>query len=303
MKCLPVLVLLTAFAVGVAAVGADRDHQPPPYITTPYPITLFSANDGECRFVHTVSGLQQKPVKDSITVIQLGPDHPPISKTVTGPVPVTIHGSPHVAISANGRYGFVSNHGWRKSERTEAESTSIPPEQLVNVLTAVDLTTEELRVVDQVEFPAAPWMVDLHPDGKRIIVCVGACFKIYTLENDHLLLKGECETPSEVFSFDVSPRGDRIIAVTMDSTREITNLQLHLFKLEGDRIAYLQRIEAAEGIGPIERLFSPRVSPDGKKALVLHDLGNGGKGTLDDVLIVDLDRDVASVTEPHSAGG
>jgi len=165
------------------------------------------------------------------------------------------------------------------------------------VLTVIDLTTEELKVVDQVKLPAAPWMVDLHPDGKRVVVSVGAGFRIYALENDHLVLKGECETPSVVFSFDVSPRGDRIIAVTMDSAGKITNLQLHLFKLEGNKIAHLQRIEAAEGIGPIERLFSPRVSPDGKKALVLHDLGNGGKGTLDDVLIVDLDRDVAAVTE------
>jgi hypothetical protein len=91
----------------------------------------------------------------------------------------------------------------------------------------------------------------------------------------------------------------------MNSVGGITDLQLHLFKLKGNAITHLQRVEAAEGLGPLEQLFSPRISPDGKKAIVLHDLGEGGKGTLDDVLIVDLDRDVAAVTEriPQVADG
>jgi pimeloyl-ACP methyl ester carboxylesterase len=297
MICQLTLVCLTA--VPFCALGADHG---PPYITTPYPVTLLSANDGECRFLHTSSGLQQKPVSDSITVIRLGPDQPPVSKTVTGTVPVTIHGSPHVAISANGRYGFVANHGWRDPALPGGK---IPPEHLVNVLSVIDLTTDDLQVVDQVKLPAAPWMVDLYPDGKQVVVSVGAALRIYALEDNQLKVKGECAAPSEVFSFDVSPRGDRIIAVTMDAAEKITNLQLHLFSLKGNTITHLQRIEPTAEIGPIDRLFSPRISPDGRTAIVLHDLGVGAKGTLDDVLIVDLDRDVAAVTEriPQVADG
>jgi pimeloyl-ACP methyl ester carboxylesterase len=77
----------------------------------------------------------------------------------------------------------------------------------------------------------------------------------------------------------------------------MTNLQLHLFSLKGDTITHLQRIEATATTGPIQRLFSPRFLPDGKRAIVLHDMGEGGKGTLDDVLIVDLSGDTAAVTE------
>jgi DNA-binding beta-propeller fold protein YncE len=47
----------------------------------------------------------------------------------------------------------------------------------------------------------------------------------------------------------------------------------------------------------MDRLFSPRISPDGKRAIVLQDWGTASKGTLDDVLIVDLDRKTPAVTE------
>jgi DNA-binding beta-propeller fold protein YncE len=288
------LVLLT---LEFGAYADDGGFGVRPYITTRYPTILLSANDGECRFLHTNSGLRQTPVKDSITVIRLGPDHPPESKTVFGTVPVTIHGSPHVAISADGRHGFVSNHDWRDVPLPGYVPGAIPPEHLVNALTAIDLTTEDLEVIDQVVLPAAPWMVDLHPDGKQVIVSVGAGFRIYAVEDGRLVLKEACEAPATVFSFDVSPRGDRIIAVTMDSVGGISDVQLHLFQLKANTISHLQRIEALDGLGPLEHMFSPRISPDGKKAIVLHDLGRGAKGTLDDVLIVDLDRDVAAVTE------
>ena len=63
-----------------------------PYITTKTPITLLSANDGETDVMwrQTPEGLIDYEVKteDSFTVIRLGPDHPPICKTVYGTVPM-----------------------------------------------------------------------------------------------------------------------------------------------------------------------------------------------------------------------
>ena len=57
-----------------------------PYLTTQSPITLFSTNDGEFNQVHLVNDESatewELKTKDSFTVIQLGPDHPPIIKTV-----------------------------------------------------------------------------------------------------------------------------------------------------------------------------------------------------------------------------
>jgi hypothetical protein len=82
------------------------------------------------------------------------------------------------------------------------------------------------------------------------------------------------------------------------STHEsISNAQVHLFGLQGDAITYLHCVEAAEGMGVIEQGFSPRISPDGRSALVLHDFGVGGKGTLDDVLLVDLTLAKPEVTQ------
>ncbi|MBB74199.1 MAG: hypothetical protein CMJ75_06775 [Planctomycetaceae bacterium] len=78
-----------------------------PYITTRTPLTLPSANDGDVDFLwrKTREGRRDREVKtqDSITVIHLGPDHPPITKTVYGTVPSTILGTPTMAMSADGR--------------------------------------------------------------------------------------------------------------------------------------------------------------------------------------------------------
>ena len=76
-----------------------------PYITTQTAITLFSTQDGE-----TESGLSFSNVKpydyklraeDSFTVVHLGPDHPPIVKTVYGTIPATILGTPTMAMSSD----------------------------------------------------------------------------------------------------------------------------------------------------------------------------------------------------------
>jgi dipeptidyl aminopeptidase/acylaminoacyl peptidase len=91
--------------------------------------------------------------------------------------------------------------------------------------------------------------------------------------------------------------------VTITARETLSDAQLHLFKLEGDTITHLHRIEAQQGLGPIEQGFSPRISPDGTIAIVLHDFGDGGQGSLDDVLIVDLTLDTPAVTERlHQVG-
>ncbi len=159
------------------------------------------------------------------------------------------------------------------------------------------MAADDLRVVDHVSLPGGAWMLDLHPDGQKVIVGVDAGFHIYAVQADRLVQVAAATAPSTVFSFEVSPRGDRILAVTVRAEETIADAQLHLFRLVGERITHLHRIEATSGTGPIERGFSPRISPDGNTALVLHDFGIGGKGTLDDVLIVDLSLERPVVTQ------
>ena len=77
-----VLTLLVIKIILICNIFAD-DH---PYITTKTPITLLSANDGETApfELTTPEGLADWVLKrkDSFTVIQLGPDHPPHIKTI-----------------------------------------------------------------------------------------------------------------------------------------------------------------------------------------------------------------------------
>jgi 6-phosphogluconolactonase (cycloisomerase 2 family) len=291
-----ILVILAAGEMGFAQ-DQQASRSQLAYLTTARPLTILSANDGEVHYLHTATGMEQQYVEDSFTVIHLGPDHPPVTKTVFGTVPVTIHGSPHLAITADGRYGFIANHGWRDERIVSGNDKPIPPEHLKNVLTVIDLAADEPDVVDQQPLPAEAWMLDAHPDGRKVIVAVGAGFHIYALQDRKLELVAAATAPATVFSFDVSPRGDRIIAVTADTHESISNAQVHLFGLQGDAITYLHRVEAAEGMGVIEQGFSPRISPDGRSALVLHDFGVGGKGTLDDVLLVDLTLAKPEVTQ------
>ena len=117
------------FLVLAAVSTATSLAEEPPYITTKTPITLLSANDGETDVMwrQTPEGLIDYEVKteDSFTVIRLGPDHPPICKTVYGTVPCTIIGTPTMAMSADGRYGLITNHG----TRSEAVGTDYLPSQ------------------------------------------------------------------------------------------------------------------------------------------------------------------------------
>src|SRR6478672_11974988 len=78
-----------------------------PGIRSKQRLTILSANDGHVhRRLNPEAG---KTTADSITVIHLGPDHPPIGKTVYGTVPNTISGPPYMAMTGDGRYGFVTS--------------------------------------------------------------------------------------------------------------------------------------------------------------------------------------------------
>ena len=85
-----------------------------PYITTQTPLTLFSTQDGEAEAIWSFSSVKPYDykllAKDSFSVIHLGPDHPPVVKTVYGTIAATILGTPTMAMSKDGRYGILTNH-------------------------------------------------------------------------------------------------------------------------------------------------------------------------------------------------
>ena len=121
MKSLLVLIvggLLLVLVGGCKSTGVSaHDGYDRPYITTQSPLTLLSSNDGEYNQLYQLTEDRttdwELKTKDSFTVIHLGPDHPPVIKTVYDTVPATIHGTPTMAMSANGRYGIIANHSRR----------------------------------------------------------------------------------------------------------------------------------------------------------------------------------------------
>ena len=100
MKCCALMfVMLVAASLTFQAAAQQRL-----YLTTQSPLTLLSSNDGEYAqlYQQTPDGTTdwELTTKDSFTVIQLGPDHPPIIKTVYDTVAATIHGTPTMAMSS-----------------------------------------------------------------------------------------------------------------------------------------------------------------------------------------------------------
>src|SRR5436190_19013620 len=84
-----------------------------PWIKTRQPLTILSANDGQSHLrLNADMKLDRENVTpDSITVVHLGTDHPPIVKTVYGTVPNTISGSPDMAMPRDGHYALVPANG------------------------------------------------------------------------------------------------------------------------------------------------------------------------------------------------
>src|SRR6188768_4218226 len=98
---------IVVIAIVLSASAATAQEQASPWITSKQRLTILSANDGQ---IHLRTDPSDKKVtEDSITVIHLGPDHPPVVKTVYGTVPNTISGAPYMAMTGDGRYGFVTS--------------------------------------------------------------------------------------------------------------------------------------------------------------------------------------------------
>ena len=105
------------------------------YVTTKQLTVLLSVNDGES--IALVSGAAE-PVRtdDSVTVIRLSSDGPPVIRTVYGTTSSTILGSPHAAIV--GRFGIITNHDFRFDDST-------PPDVIgTNQIVAIDLESDDL---------------------------------------------------------------------------------------------------------------------------------------------------------------
>ena len=304
--------LIASFIILASSALSDEK----PYITTQSRITLLSANDGETdiRWRKTPEGLNDREVKteDSITVIHLGPDHPPITKTVYGTVPSSILGTPTMAMSADGRYGIIANHGFRGRTAyanliypagAPVTNEDIQPgdlskqkliPQLSNMLSLIDLASPDLKVVDRVLLYDGPVHVLPHPDKKHFVVGAIENFYIFRIQNAKLIEISRNPQDKGLPCFWTNPKGDRIIATQgfLDGPATI-----HWYSLINNKVRHLSEVKINEGVDTelLDRTYILRTSLDGKLALVCQD-SSLFSPELSDILIVDLTLDKPAIT-------
>ncbi len=288
-----------------------------PYITTQTPITLLSANDGDVDFHwrKTREGLRDREVKteDSITVIHLGPDHPPITKTVYGTVPSTILGTPTMAMSSDGRYGIVANHGFRGSTdlasmiypkgipltNEDVRSGDLGKQELApplsNMLSLIDLASPDLKVVDRALLDDGPIHVLPHPDGKNFVVGAVNSFYVFRIRNGQLIQISRSPQEHGLPCFWITPKGDRIIATQGRLDNEPTSI--HWYSLVNEQVRHLSEVKVKAGVDTkiTGGTYILRISLDGKLALVCQDSGLFG-AELCDIPIVDLTLEKPAIT-------
>ena len=280
--------------IGVAT-GCKEKTQPPSWISTKQELTLLSANDGQAHLrLDSDMKIDKKNVtKDSITVMHLGPDHPPIVRTVYDTVPNTIMGAPYIAMTDDGRYGFVTCHGMG----------IFSPEEPKDLLSVIDLSLPNLPVVQKIQVPT-PLMPSIHPDGKHVIVACATGFQVFEMRGGQLVLERDNEINVIPLSMAISPKGDRIVAALLKDGEMFAD-GVHVFSYRDGVIAHLHEVKVRSGLSRFDAPFSLRFSPDGKRVLVPNGGGFGSKGRLDDVLSIDMTLDPPTVTEviPQVADG
>jgi DNA-binding beta-propeller fold protein YncE len=283
------LILLLSFMV-VTVIGVPAQEPAVPGIRTKQRLTILSANDG---YVHRRPNPNTKDKKlvtpDSITVIHLGPDHPPIVKTVYGTVPNTIAGAPYMAMSGDGQYGFVT-----------CRSGSHDPEAL-DLLSVIDLSDPELKVVQTIKLPN-PAMALMHPDGRRLLVPYEAGIQVFEMRSGRLEPVKDNAAPFRVGSIAITPKGDRIAA---QGTKKGEKPAVHVFSYRDGVIAYQSEVKIQLGLSDWDGPFAFRFTPDGNRLVIPNGSGSPSKGKLDSVFLADMRRDPPTVTEviPQVADG
>ena len=275
------LLAVAAILLSQVPVGAEEDF---PFITTNTPITLLSTNDGERdpEWRRTPEGLVDYEIKtpDSITVIRLFPDQPPVSKTVEGTVPSTFLGPPSMAISADGRFGLITNHDrrppWSRNTypegtvlkaKSSAELIGKPTPPLTNVLTLIDLVSPKFPVLDRVVFEDQPIHVQMMPDKKHFVVGGSESFYVFAVENKRLVQVRKSRHDRGATCFWISPTGNGIIATQNNGGPTSINW----YEIDGHlNIVHNAEVKPRKGVAAnITRMTAiTRISPDGRIALV-----------------------------------
>ena len=277
---------LTLFLLFMSATAAGQERAAP-WLTSKQRLTILSANDG--RMHHRIDPNDKRVTPDSVTVVHLGPDHPPQVKTVYGTVPNTISGPPYMAMTGDGRYGFVT-------------SRKIPAEPDVpQVISVIDLTSPELKVVQTVELPN-PGMAVIHPDGKHLLVPYDTGIRVFEMRGERLESVKDNPTEFRIYGIDINSAGDRVAG---NGTRPGGKLAVHVFSYREGEVRYSAEVKTTPGESDWDGPFACRFTRDGRRLIIPNGGHAGSKGTLSPVFLADMTVDPPAVTEvvPQVADG
>lgn len=300
MRSYAMVALMIWICVAMAPSAADKTTSPPakpsdpavPFITSKQRLTILSANDGQTHLRPNPDGKPdpKKITADSITVIHLGPDHPPIVKTVYGTVPNTISGAPYMAMTGDGHYGFVTC-------RKNAGEPDAP-----DVLSVIDLASADLKVVQSIKLPD-PRMAVIHPDGKRLLVPYDTGIRVFEMRGGQLEVVKDNELGFRLAGIDISPRGDR--AVGNGRKNKDADLTVHVLSYRDGVIAYQSEVKIKEGLPKWDGPYACRFTHDGSRVIIPNGWHTPSKGVLAPVFIADLTLESPTVTEviPQVADG
>lgn len=264
--------------------ATTAQEQTVPYLRTKQRLTILSANDG---LTHLKLNPDGKVTADSITVIHLGPDHPPIVKTVYGTVPNTIAGPPYMAMTGDGRYGFVT------SRKIKQEPDA--PE----IISVIDLASADLKVVQTVKLPD-PRMAVMHPDGKRLLIPYDTGIRVFEMKGDQLVLVKDNPTDFRLLGIDISPRGDRVVG---NGIKKGGKLAAHLLSYKDGTIAYQAEVKIKPGMPDWDGPFACRFTHDGQRVIIPNGWHNGSRGGLAPVFIADVAQETVTDVIPQVADG
>jgi hypothetical protein len=319
--CKHASILIGCLSAFLGSLWLHGENSKYPFITTQSPLTLFSTQDAELT-VFRRGGPTVMPetyelnAQDSFTVIHLGPDHPPVVKTVYGTIACSILGTPTMAVSPDGHYGFVINHSFR-TEGSIFERIQYPPDQpltnrdmekvdlgrqdlspqLADIVSVVDLHDPSHPVVDRILLESPAMHLMIHPDGKRYFALGLTQCHVLEFEGQRLRLLDTSDISYGEGCFWMHPDGKHILAGRSPSMRQDIPAILEWYEILGNKVRRVCEIRNAPSLDVTNGSSGciVRITPDGRRGFICQRTFDNGKD-LCDVMIADLTLDEPLVT-------
>jgi DNA-binding beta-propeller fold protein YncE len=246
----------------------------------------ISANDGKSTLVDGTTTVPEKPLPDSVTLLDLGVSPPKVVAEIAAPA--SIIGPPSsAAIAPDESFALVTSA--MKIDPADAKK-SVPD----NRVSVIDLRATPPAVVATVEAGAGPSGVAINPAGTLALVANRAegTVSVFTIAGKTLtptgkVALGEAKSGPSAVAF--APDGKTAL-VTRDGDHKISVLTV-----DGGKVEPVKR-EISAGIRP----YPLDIAPAGDVAIV-GNIGTGS-GDADTISLIDLKANPPRIVETVTVG-